>query len=62
MSFMIGLAEIRESVRMNVLTSFSCLSKFCGGGDDKRKQCVICKSITKRKNLILVLFVPIENK
>lgn len=36
MSFMIGLAEMRESARMNVFTSFSCLSKCCGGEDDKR--------------------------
>ena len=33
MSFMIGLAEMRESARMNVFTSFSCLSKCCGGED-----------------------------
>lgn len=47
MSFIIGLAEMRESVWMNVLTSFSFLSKCCEGEDDRRKQCVICKFITK---------------
>ncbi len=42
MSFMIGLAEMRESVRMNVFTSFSCLSKCCWG-DDRRK--VLCADL-----------------
>lgn len=50
MSFMIGLAEIRESAWMNVLTSFSCLSKCYEGEDDRGLQCVMCKSITKRSN------------
>lgn len=39
-SFMIGLAEMRESARMNVFTSLSRLSKCCGG-EDHRKQCVV---------------------
>lgn len=56
-SFMIGLAEMRESPRMNVFTSFSCLSKCCGEDDRRKKKHVKCRSLTYRQNDLLKLDV-----
>lgn len=54
-SFMIGLAEMRESARMNVFASFKCLSKCCGGEDDRRKQHFIWRCLTNKQKFLLKL-------
>lgn len=61
-SFMIGLAEMRESARMIAFTSLSCRSKCCRRQDDKRKTCSLQISFARQsyflKRCNLAVFLP----